>query len=397
MYRVVTDRLRTLIARLEPHPRLVDYGILAIVIAETITGVISLGAGFPGNWPLFEIHRILGFTLVVLLFYKLRRVRYRVTRRKLWDRSTAVSVLMTVVALGALGLGVFWSLGGDVRVGFWTAMNVHIGLGLLLVPLVTYHVLVRAKPIRGVSFDERRAAVQYGVMLVGGALAVRGQEAVSSLAGTAGRYRRFTGSKPVDATIHGDGDVDPDERDPPGSDEQGDGAPRVGDGDRDSGNGSFPVTSWVADNPAPVDVDAWRLRVEGLVEEPLTLRFDDLPDGETDRVLLDCTSGWYTIQDWRGVRMGDLLDTTGVTDGAAWVTVHSVTGYKWSFPLDEARGMLLATAVGGDPLSHGHGAPLRLVAPDRRGFQWVKWVDRVEVRRSRDLSQYLATLISGFD
>jgi DMSO/TMAO reductase YedYZ molybdopterin-dependent catalytic subunit len=137
--------------------------------------------------------------------------------------------------------------------------------------------------------------------------------------------------------------------------------------------------------------------VDGLVDEPLSLGIDDLPDEETDRVLLDCTSGWYTIQDWRGVRMGDLLDAAGVADGAAWVTVHSVTGYKWSFPLDEARGTVLATAVGGEPLSHGHGAPLRLVAPDRRGFQWVKWVERVEVRRSRDLSQYLATLISGFE
>ena len=78
------------------------------------------------------------------------------------------------------------------------------------------------------------------------------------------------------------------------------------------------------------------------------------------------------------------------------MTVHSVTGYRWSFPLAEARGFLLATRVGGDRLSHGHGFPVRLVAPDRRGFQWVKWVSRIEVRRRRDATQYLATLVSGF-
>ena len=39
--------------------------------------------------------------------------------------------------------------------------------------------------------------------------------------------------------------------------------------------------------------------------------------------------------------------------------------------------MLLATHVGGEPISPGHGAPVRLVAPNRRGFQWVKWVDRI--------------------
>ena len=41
--------------------------------------------------------------------------------------------------------------------------------------------------------------------------------------------------------------------------------------------------------------------------------------------------------------------------------------------------MLLATHVGDEPLSPGHGAPVRLVAPGRRGFQWVKWIDRIEV------------------
>jgi DMSO/TMAO reductase YedYZ molybdopterin-dependent catalytic subunit len=48
----------------------------------------------------------------------------------------------------------------------------------------------------------------------------------------------------------------------------------------------------------------------------------------------------------------------------------------------EARDLLLATHVGGDPLSHGHGAPVRLVAPGKRGFEWVKWVTHVEVNRT---------------
>jgi DMSO/TMAO reductase YedYZ molybdopterin-dependent catalytic subunit len=399
---VLRERVVGLINRLEPHPRLVDYSILVLVLLEAITGIVSLGAGFPGNWPVFEFHRLAGFTLVALLFYKLRRVRHRVTTRKLWDRATVVSVLLAVVALTTLGLGVFWALGGDVRVWFWTALNVHIGLGLLLVPLVVFHVLARAKPIRGVEFAERRAAIQYSALLIGGALAVRGQEAVSALTGTAGRYRRFTGSKPVDATVHGDGEVGDRDLpsavdDPPADGETETDTDTTGDGDRDAGNGSFPVTSWVADDPDPVDVTAWRLRVDGLVDEPRAFRFEELPVGEQRRALLDCTSGWYTIQDWRGVRVGDLLAAAGVADDAAWVTVHSVTGYRWSYPIAEAREFLLATEVGGDRLSHGHGAPLRLVAPDRRGFQWVKWVDRVEVRRSRDLAQYVATLLSGFD
>jgi DMSO/TMAO reductase YedYZ molybdopterin-dependent catalytic subunit len=44
--------------------------------------------------------------------------------------------------------------------------------------------------------------------------------------------------------------------------------------------------------------------------------------------------------------------------------------------------LLLAVDVGGQPLSAGHGAPIRLVVPGRRGYHWVKWVTRVELDES---------------
>jgi DMSO/TMAO reductase YedYZ molybdopterin-dependent catalytic subunit len=96
--------------------------------------------------------------------------------------------------------------------------------------------------------------------------------------------------------------------------------------------------------------------------------------------------------------VGDLLDTAGeIGEEAAYVRFVSVTGYRWSLPLAEAEDALLATHVGEERLSHGHGAPARLVAPDRRGFQWVKWITRVELRSEYDAGQWLVTLISGFD
>ena len=76
--------------------------------------------------------------------------------------------------------------------------------------------------------------------------------------------------------------------------------------------------------------------------------------------------------------------------------VISRTGYRWSFGLEHARGLLLATRVGGEPLSHGHGAPCRLVAPGRRGFQWVKWVERIEVHEEPDPGALPSTVLSSF-
>jgi DMSO/TMAO reductase YedYZ molybdopterin-dependent catalytic subunit len=62
--------------------------------------------------------------------------------------------------------------------------------------------------------------------------------------------------------------------------------------------------------------------------------------------------------------------------------VRSVTGYWVRIPVSDLDTLLLATEVGDTALSVGHGYPLRLVAPGRRGYWWVKWVDRVELQRT---------------
>jgi DMSO/TMAO reductase YedYZ molybdopterin-dependent catalytic subunit len=94
--------------------------------------------------------------------------------------------------------------------------------------------------------------------------------------------------------------------------------------------------------------------------------------------------------------LGRLLDLAGADPAARHVTVSSVTGYRWSFGIRDARGLLLATHVTGAPLSHDHGAPVRLIAPGARGFQWVKWVTRIELRRDPDLTAPLSTVWSSF-
>jgi DMSO/TMAO reductase YedYZ molybdopterin-dependent catalytic subunit len=94
---------------------------------------------------------------------------------------------------------------------------------------------------------------------------------------------------------------------------------------------------------------------------------------------LDCTLGWYTIQSWSGISLDELLKSAGVDPSAEWVGLRSVTGYEHPLPMFEARDVLLATHVGGEPLTFVHGAPLRAVVPSRRGWFWVKWLTRIEV------------------
>lgn len=120
----------------------------------------------------------------------------------------------------------------------------------------------------------------------------------------------------------------------------------------------LPVTHWLFDRvPAA----------------PAVIDLAGLPTTEV-RATIDCTGGWYSEQVWRGVPVAAL----GLPPSAS-IDVVSVTGYRRRFPASEAGALLLATHVAGRPLRPGNGAPVRLVAPGRRGFWWVKWVERVEV------------------
>jgi DMSO/TMAO reductase YedYZ molybdopterin-dependent catalytic subunit len=112
---------------------------------------------------------------------------------------------------------------------------------------------------------------------------------------------------------------------------------------------------------------------------------------------LDCTGGWFTQQHWQGVDVAELLAQAGLAPSAASVTFEAVSGYKRRFGLDEAMTFLLAlgTLPGESleaaqrfmPLAHGHGYPARLVAPGRRGMEWVKWVAVIRVNATGPLAQ----------
>jgi DMSO/TMAO reductase YedYZ molybdopterin-dependent catalytic subunit len=358
---------------LAPPPRLVDWGILLAVVLAAASGAVGLVTGTADGAWIFVLHGIAGVTLVPLLGWKFVRVFRRLTGR--WTPQIAVSALLATLAIATIATGIYWVHSGLAKVlgGFWRLMNVHIGLGILTTVVLVWHLRHRFRTPATEDVTERRAALQFGGTLVAGALLWRLQGVANATLDLAGRNRRFTGSK-EDGT--------------------------------DSGN-AFPVTSWVADDPDPIDPDEWTLRVRGRVDRELAFGVNDLPGNGNERegtvpltdrrALLDCTSGWYSVHDWQGVRVGDLLAATGPADDAEYVRFLSVTGYRWTLPIEEAQDAVLATHVDGNRLSHGHGAPVRLVAPGRRGFQWVKWVTAVEVRRRDDPGQWIATLISGFD
>ncbi len=129
--------------------------------------------------------------------------------------------------------------------------------------------------------------------------------------------------------------------------------------------------------------------MDGAVKRPFTLTYAQLTQLSLDTRLatLDCTGGWYTTQTWNGIELRRLLQMAAVHDEASSVTVRSVSGYQRRFSLSEANTFLLALKVAGQPLSHGHGSPARLVAVGRRGLEWVKWVSHIQVNTTSRLWQ----------
>jgi hypothetical protein len=156
-----------------------------------------------------------------------------------------------------------------------------------------------------------------------------------------------------------------------------------------TGPQGFPVnrTARAAGVVAAATSPSYRLEVTGAVERALSFTLDELralPQREAE-LPIACVEGWSASRRWRGVPVRDLLALAGATEGAE-VRVRSLQqrrAYRASDlnPVEAAdRDTLLALDVEGEPLHLDHGAPVRLIGPNRPGVLQTKWVTRLEVR-----------------
>lgn len=324
----------------------VNHGLLAVLLLLALTGTAELFGNSAMAAGLYWAHRGAAVALLPLLAWK-APIAWRSLRRRALAGSTWPGLALAVVVVALTLTGGAWLAGAgrELDIGGNSVLALHLYLFFILALPLAVHVSLRPERPRSRLFRQRRTLLRLGV-LAGAGLASAGAFAVA--APWLARFpaqRRFTGSFAAG----------------PGS-----------------GN-DFPVTAFIADDPPPVDLASWRLRVTGRVERPLTLGYADLRQETALRATVDCTGGWYAERTWSGLVLGDILAAASVEAGAVAVMVRSMTGHWTALPLEEARQALLATHVGGETLAHGHGFPVRLVAPQRRGFEWVKWLGEVRV------------------
>ena len=344
-------------------PRLTDWSIALAAGLAFLLGLKSLVSGLPQEWFIFALHGMAGLWLLLLLWGKVRRVCPRLIHPRRWDKRTIFGVLALLIVTLALGSGIWWAAGGVLDIAGFNLLNWHILLGFVITVAILVHMFARAKRLRKRDIVGRRRMLHFSSLLLGGIGLWPVQQLAERTLQLPGASRRFTGSRESSSF---------------------------------KGN-SFPTSSWVADQPRPLDVETWRLSVSGAVTTSQNFSYDELTGaGDVLEATLDCTGGFYSTQRWRGINIGRLLDIVGVHPTARYVSFVSITSYRWSLPIDEARKALLATHVGDEALSYEHGFPLRLVAPGRRGFEWVKWIIKIEVLTSPDPEEVVSIFTSSF-
>lgn len=319
--------------------RITNLTLLFVLLLVFATGFGALATGSAqGRW-LVIAHGIVAMMIVLLIPWKSRVIRRGLRRDR---RGRWVSLLLAVLVVVTLLTGLGYATGAVRFVGGTRGMWLHIAAALVLAAPAIWHFLVRpARPRR--ADLSRRTLVRLTAVAAGAAGLYVTTASVVRLAGLPGARRRFTGSYEAGSFL-------PD---------------------------SMPETIWLNDSVPAIDPERWRLVVaDAAGRRELTLAQLSAFDVRL-RATLDCTSGWYAEQDWAGIPVSALLRDVG---DARSLLVRSVTGYWVRFPIGDIDHLLLATRAGGAPLSPGHGHPVRLIAPGRRGFWWVKWVSRVETQ-----------------
>jgi DMSO/TMAO reductase YedYZ molybdopterin-dependent catalytic subunit len=135
--------------------------------------------------------------------------------------------------------------------------------------------------------------------------------------------------------------------------------------------------------PQKVDKATYRLEITGLVTKPLSLTYDEVIDREkfSQVVTLDCVDGWSATILWEGVLVRDLIRDAGIDPRANAVIFTAHDGYTTSFPLDYLMNndIIMAYRMNNLTLPADRGYPFQLVAQDKWGYKWIKWIEKIEL------------------
>ena len=136
--------------------------------------------------------------------------------------------------------------------------------------------------------------------------------------------------------------------------------------------------------PQYINTSDYRLTVTGLTNTTDVYTYQDILarfPHYTRVVTLFCVEGWDVTILWEGVLVRDLIRKAGIDPRANTVIFTAHDGYTTSFPLDYLMNhdILMAYRMNNVTLPAERGYPFQLVAQDKWGYKWIKWIEKIQV------------------
>ena len=141
-----------------------------------------------------------------------------------------------------------------------------------------------------------------------------------------------------------------------------------------------------------INMEDYVLNINGLVDKKLTLTYDEVLnyDQYSKFVTLHCVEGWSAKILWEGVLLKDLLNEARIKPESNTVIFYAYDGYSSSLPLEYVmdNDIILAYKMNGVTIPPERGFPFQVVAEDKWGYKWVKWVIKIELSSDSNYKGY---------
>jgi len=141
--------------------------------------------------------------------------------------------------------------------------------------------------------------------------------------------------------------------------------------------------------PQKIDISTYKLEVSGLVKEEREYTYDQVINNHQKYqkvVEIFCVEGWNSKNLWEGILLKDIFDEVGIDPEATTVIFYAYDGYSTSLPVEYIvnNNILLGYKINGITLTSGTGYPFILVAEDKWGYKWIKWITKIEISDNED-------------
>lgn len=135
--------------------------------------------------------------------------------------------------------------------------------------------------------------------------------------------------------------------------------------------------------PQFIDKQKYVLKIKGLQGGEVAYNYNEIISNHQmykKVVKLNCIEGWSVNILWEGFLVRDLIDSQKIPVTAKTIIFRAVDGYSTSFPVNYIfdKDILMAYKQNGLVLAPERGFPFQLVAEDKFGYKWIKWITEIE-------------------